>query len=231
MDLEQAQIGILNIPEPVPRLRVVTPVVPIVIGDPRTKGETLSRTHQDALGDLTESVLDDVIFNLPHDSTIRVIDLERHLDLLFVDGARKGFLKCPSCLDHILIAVFEGVVALGIGCEDPGTVDADVLSRLVNDGVPAVTSDVPTIGAGVSEPSKKFEGLSSILTAQHGYSVTQCTHSDYLRVFIDAELMRLLFCVYLHPIANQDKFSEIELRQGLKKTVLEGVRESHAEGG
>jgi hypothetical protein len=172
VDLEKAHIGIYNIPEPIPRLRVVTPVVPIIICDPRTQGETLPRTHQDALGDRAESVLDDVIFNLPHNSAIRVIDLERHLDLLLVDGASKSFLKCASCLDHILVAVFEGVVALGIRCEDPGTVDADVLSRLVNDGVPAVTTDVPTIRAGVSEPSKEFEGLSSILTAQHGYSVT-----------------------------------------------------------
>lgn len=231
MDLEKAHIGILNIPKSIPRLRVVTPVVPIVISDPRTKGQTLPRTHQDALGDRTESVLDNIIFNLPHDSAIRVINLERHLNLFFVDGARKSFLKCPSCLDHILIAKFERVVSLGVGCEDPGTVDSDVLIWLVNYSVPAVTTDVPSIRAGVSEPSKEFEGLSSILTAQHGYSVTQCTHSHYLRVLVDAELMRLLFCIYLHPIANQDKFSEIELRQGLKKTVLEGVRDFHTEGG
>jgi len=220
VDLEKAHIGILNIPESIPRFRVVTPVVPIVISDPRTEGQTLPCTHQDTLGDRTESVLDDVIFNLSHDSTIRVIDLERHLYLFFVYGASKRFLKCPSCLDHILIPKFERVISLGVGCEDPGTVDSDVLIRLVNDGIPAVTTDVPSIGAGVSEPSKEFEGLSSILISQHGYSVTQCTHSHYLRVFIDAELMRLLFCVYIYSIANQDKFSDIELRDGLKKTVL-----------
>ena len=180
MDLEEAHIGILNIPESFPRLRVVTPVVPVVISDPRSQGETLSRTHQDALGNRTESVLDDIIFNLTHNSAIRVIDLERHLEFLFVDGARKSFLICPSCLDYILVAEFERVVALGVGCEDPGTIDADVLIRLVNDGVPTVSTDVPTIRAGVSEPSKEFEGLSTKLTAHLGHSVTQCTHSQHL---------------------------------------------------
>jgi hypothetical protein len=172
MDFKEANVRILNILESIPRLRVVTPVMPIVISDPRTQGETLPSTHQDSLGDRTESVLDDIIFNLPHDPAIRVIGLERHLYLLLVDGARKSFLKCPSCLDHILVAEFEGVISLGVGCEDPGAVDADVLIRLVNDGIPTVTTDVPTIRAGVPEPSKEFEGLSSKLTAHLGYSVT-----------------------------------------------------------
>jgi hypothetical protein len=180
VNLEEAHIGILNILESIPRLRVVTPVVPVVISDPRSQGETLPSTHQDTLGNRTESVLDDIIFNLPHDPAIRVVDLERHLDLLFVYGARKNFLICPSCLDHILVPKFERVVALGVGCEDPDTVDADVLIRLVNYSIPTVTTDVPTIRAGVSEPSKEFEGLSSILTAHLGYSVTQCTHSQHL---------------------------------------------------
>jgi hypothetical protein len=47
----------------------------VVISDPRTQGETLPSTHQDSLGDRTESVLDDIIFNLPYDPAIRVIDL------------------------------------------------------------------------------------------------------------------------------------------------------------
>jgi hypothetical protein len=75
MDFKEANVRILNIPESIPRLRVVTPVMPIVISDPRTQGETLPSTHQDSLGDRTESVLDDIIFNLPYDPAIRVIDL------------------------------------------------------------------------------------------------------------------------------------------------------------
>ncbi len=121
----------------------------VVVAYPRRDHNALSCSDQNAVGEICEPVLDNMVFYLIN---------RRAINMLLISRTGKKFVLVSGLLQDIFVTINEVPLRLGVRCENAVSENLYIPSRLEGDRVPSVAPNVPPVIPEVSEPHEPSNG-------------------------------------------------------------------------